>query len=265
MEQENFYTIWYLHSKGEGMLNAKIKAETLKEVVELLHTLVDEVKMNFGKEGLSVKAVDPSHVAMIELSLNKSSFEEYKSSGMELAIELEKLKEVLKLAKPGDVVKLTFDEDKNKLIVEISAFRRFIPLLDIGSISDAKVPSLTHTAKAVINLEALRQGIRGTESVSSHLTIEIKPDMFKLEGESEQDKVEMILYKDKGEVEIEAKESAKSMYALDYFSNVVKAISSSQKVTLNIGKDYPLKMEFEFAEGNGTAKFLLAPRMPDSI
>ncbi|MEM3413872.1 MAG: DNA polymerase sliding clamp, partial [Thermoplasmata archaeon] len=113
------------------MLNAKVKAETLKEVVELLHTLVDEVKMNFGKDGLSVKAVDPSHVAMIELSLNKSSFEEYKSSGMELAIELEKLKEVLKLAKPGDIVKLTYDEDKNKLIVEIAAFRRFIPLLDI--------------------------------------------------------------------------------------------------------------------------------------
>ncbi|MEM3397248.1 MAG: DNA polymerase sliding clamp [Thermoplasmata archaeon] len=247
------------------MLNAKVKAETLKEVVELLHTLVDEVKMNFGKDGLSVKAVDPSHVAMIELSLNKSSFEEYKSSGMELAIELEKLKEVLKLAKPGDIVKLTYDEDKNKLIVEIAAFRRFIPLLDIGSISDAKVPTLTHTAKAVINLESLRQGIRGTESVSSHLMIEIKPDVFKLEGESEQDKVEMLLYKDKGEVEIEAKDTAKSMYALDYFANVVKAISSAQKVTLNIGKDYPLKMEFEFAEGNGIAKFLLAPRMPDTV
>jgi len=247
------------------MLSVKVKAETLKEAVELLHTLVDEVKINFGKEGVNVKAVDPSHVAMIELNINKSAFEEYKSSGTELALELEKLKEVLKLAKPGDMVKLTYDDEKNKLVVELAAFRRFIPLLDIGSLSDVKVPSLTHTAKAVVNLEMLRQGIRGTESVSSHLTIEIKPEMFRLEGESEQDKVEMTLYKDKGEVEIETKEGAKSMYALDYFSNVVKAISSAEKVVLHIGKDYPLKMEFDIAEGNGTAKFLLAPRMPDTI
>ncbi|MGC8913046.1 MAG: DNA polymerase sliding clamp [Thermoplasmata archaeon] len=245
------------------MLNAKIKAETLKEVVELIHTLVDEVKMNFGKSELGVKAVDPSHVAMIYLILKNTGFEEYDSKGLEIGVELEKLKEVLKLAKPGDVVTLKYDEDKNKLVVEISAFKRYIPLLDIASISDAKEPSLTHTAKAVVDVEMLRQGIRGTESVSSHLTIEIKPDTFKLEGEAEQDKVEMVLHKDSGEVEIEAKEPAKSMYALDYFSNVVKAISSAQKVTLHIGKDYPLKMEFEFAGGNGNARFLLAPRMPD--
>jgi proliferating cell nuclear antigen len=246
------------------MLNVKLKADTLKEIVELLHTLVDEVKLNFGKDGLSVKAVDPSRVAMIDLSLSKAAFEEYKSSGVEIGIEVEKLKEILKVARAGDTIKMTYDEEKNKLITEVATFKRYIPLLDLASMSDPKVPSLTHTAKAVVKAEDLRQGIRGTESVSSHITIEIKPDIFKIEGEAEQDRVEMTLSKDKGEVEIDAKENAKSMYALDYFANVMKAISSAEKVTLHIAKDYPLKMEFDIAGGNGSVRFLLAPRMPDT-
>lgn len=44
------------------MFEAKLKSEVLREVVDVISTLVDEAKFNIGKNGIIVKAVDPTHV-----------------------------------------------------------------------------------------------------------------------------------------------------------------------------------------------------------
>src|SRR5206468_8228172 len=61
--------------------------------------------------------------------------------------------------------------------------------------------------------------------------------------------------------ELQSKEAVRSLFPLDYFSNMVKAISSAPTVTLYLGSDYPVKIEFKIAGGKGEVKFLLAPRI----
>ncbi len=53
----------------------------------------------------------------------------------------------------------------------------------------------------------------------------------------------------------------RSLFPLDYFSNMVKSIGSAQSVTLYLGSDYPVKMEFKIAGGKGEVRYLLAPRI----
>jgi proliferating cell nuclear antigen len=60
---------------------------------------------------------------------------------------------------------------------------------------------------------------------------------------------------------LDCKEEVRSLFPLDYFSNMVKAISTAQLVTMRMGNDYPVKMEFSIAEGNGEVTYLLAPRI----
>jgi hypothetical protein len=62
-------------------------------------------------------------------------------------------------------------------------------------------------------------------------------------------------------VELEAGEKTRSMYSLDYFLNMVKAVKSGEDVTLNLGTDYPVKLEFQMADGGGHCVYLLAPRI----
>jgi proliferating cell nuclear antigen len=111
-------------------------------------------------------------------------------------------------------------------------------------------------------MEELRQGIRGTESISDHVTLSLDSEGFRMHSEGETDKVDMLLPKD-GLARLEVKEAVKSMYPLDFFSNMVKSITTSQEVTLHIGNEYPLKIEFAIANGKGDAKFLLAPRVEE--
>ena len=72
------------------MFEARIRAEVLKELVNIVSTLVDEVKIKATPEGLSLKAVDPAHVAMVEANLNKGAFEEYKVEETDLGIDIDK-------------------------------------------------------------------------------------------------------------------------------------------------------------------------------
>jgi proliferating cell nuclear antigen len=53
------------------------------------------------------------------------------------------------------------------------------------------------------------------------------------------------------------------MYPLDFFSSMVKSITSSDEVTLHVGNEYPLKIEFSVASGKGDGRFLLAPRVEE--
>ena len=56
------------------MFKARIKADSLKEFIGTVGSLVDEAKLNVNEDGIQIKAVDPSHVAMIETNLVKSAF-----------------------------------------------------------------------------------------------------------------------------------------------------------------------------------------------
>ncbi|MGH2670768.1 MAG: DNA polymerase sliding clamp, partial [bacterium] len=57
---------------------AKITADIIRTIIDSVGTLVDEVKVRYAKDGITLKAVDPAHVAMVDLTLGKGAFDEYK-------------------------------------------------------------------------------------------------------------------------------------------------------------------------------------------
>jgi len=242
------------------LFEGKVKADVLKEVVDVVSTLVDEAKFNVGKDSITVKAVDPAHVAMVDLTLDRGSFEAYKADEGELGVDLDKMKEILRLAKGGETISISHDEDKNRLVVHVGNTTRRMALVDTAGMSDPKVPSLNLPAKLVVRTEELRQAIRASESISDHIALKASPEGFEIVSEGDTDNVTHMVPKDLLE-ELQAKEAVRSLFPLDYFSNMVKAISSAPTVTLYLGSDYPVKIEFKIAGGKGDVKFLLAPRI----
>lgn len=245
------------------MFEGKVKADVLKEVVDVVSTLVDEAKFNVGKDAITVKAVDPAHVAMVDLTLDRSTFEVYKADEGELGIDMDKMKEILRLAKGGETISVSHDENKNRLVVTVGNTTRRMALVDTAGMSDPKVPSLNLPAKVIVRTDELRQAIRASESISDHIALKASPDGFEIASEGDTDNVSHVVPKDLLE-ELQCKEPVRSLFPLDYFSNMVKAISSAPNVTLYLGSDYPVKMEFKIAGGKGDVKFLLAPRIESS-
>ncbi len=242
------------------MFKATVKAETLKTVLDAVHTLVDEAKIHITPEGLSLKAVDPAHVAMVDLSLGKGAFVSYGADDMELGMDLDKLKDILKLAGSGDEIGLEYKEDSHRLVFKIGHLTRRMALVDTTNMSDPKVPNLNLPNRVTMKAGELQHGIKAAESVSDHIALVAHGDSFQLSADGDTDQVNLAL---SGEdiIKIEAPEESRSLFSLDYFSNMAKAVRSSEAVTLHLGTDYPVKMEFDIADGGGHIMYLLAPRI----
>ena len=241
------------------MLRAKVQAEALKSIIDTTSILVDETKFRISPDGIYLTAVDPAHVGMIDLKLKKEAFEEYEAENIELGIDLDKIKSIMNLTSPKDIVSLTYGKGDKRLTVRINNLTRRISLLDTSGMTDSKIPSLELPAKIVVNTNELAKGIKASEAISDHIIISADTENFELVAEGDTDIVNLTLPKESLTL-LECKEKVKSLFSLDYFSDMVKVIKS-EEVMLYLGTDYPIKLEFDIAEGNGKTTYLLAPRI----
>ena len=53
----------------------------------------------------------------------------------------------------------------------------------------------------------------------------------------------------------------KSLFSIDYFSNMIKPVKSDDPITISMGNDNPIRVDFDIAEKKGHVTYLLAPRI----
>ncbi|MHB8586848.1 MAG: proliferating cell nuclear antigen (pcna) [Thermoplasmatota archaeon] len=242
------------------MLHARCKADVLRNILDATATLVDEAKLSVTPEGVAIKAVDPAHVAMVDLQLRKSAFEEFKADTMELGLDMDKFKEVLKLAGPEDPVEIDYDAEHHRLVLKIGNLVRRMSLVDVSGMTDPKVPKLDLPAHVTVPASELERGIRASEAVSDHVALIVTPEMFELRAEGDTDTVNLTLARTILPA-LKTNEKVRSLFSLDYFTNMVKAAKGSEGVAMNLGNDFPVRLEFDIAGGNGHVTYLLAPRI----
>jgi proliferating cell nuclear antigen len=242
------------------MFKAEIKSETLKGLVNIISTLIDEVKFTITPEGMTLKAVDPAHVAMIELKIGAKAFESYSASETEIGLDLDKVKTVLKLATQGDIIAMEQDEGKGRFVFVIGNVTRSMNLVDTSSMSDPKVPQLTLSASAVMLVDQLQRGIRAAESISDHISLKADKEFFELSCEGDTDDVSLKL-KGSDLESLDVPSKVHSLFPLDYFANILKAVPAGTKVKVELDSDYPVKLVFGLANGEAKVMYLLAPRI----
>ena len=248
------------------MFKARIKADNLKEFIGTVGSLVDEAKLNVNEDGMQIKAVDPSHVAMIEANLIKSAFDSYEADVAEMGIDVDKFKTVLTVAGKEDMVSLEKDDKLNRLVVNIGNLTRAMPLLDTSGMPDPKVPSLDLPAFVSVSVEEISQGLKASKSVSDHIALSTTKDSFRLicEGDN-QNRVDLTLGKEQLEKLISPEETT-SLFSLEYFALMVNSLPPDRILHINLGNDLPVKVDADLAiedltGAQGNVKFLLAPRI----
>ena len=248
------------------MFKARIKADNLKEFIGTVGSLVDEAKLNVNEDGMQIKAVDPSHVAMIEANLIKSAFDSYEADVAEMGIDVDKFKTVLTVAGKEDMVSLEKDDKLNRLIVNIGNLTRAMPLLDTSGMPDPKVPSLDLPAFVSVSVEEISQGLKASKSVSDHIALSTTKDSFRLicEGDN-QNRVDLTLGKEQLEKLVSPEETT-SLFSLEYFALMVNSLPPDRILHINLGTDLPVKVDADLAiedltGAQGNVKFLLAPRI----
>ncbi len=245
------------------MFKAEIKSDTLKGLVNIVSTLIDEVKLVINFEGISLKAMDSSRVAMVEVNMAPGTFESFSADETEIGLDLDKVKDVLKLASSGDIISMEQDEDHGKLVFKVGNITRRMHLLDTSRMNDPKFPQLDLASRISVPIEELQKGIRASESISDHIALTVSNQGFELSCEGDTDSVSLAVPKDKlDSMELpEGDDTYTSMFPLDYFMNLAKAIPSGTSVNIEMDSNFPIKINYVFADGNGEVRYLLAPRI----
>lgn len=90
------------------MFEAKLVDGTiLKRIVDSIKDLVSDVNLDITEEGISLQAMDSSHVALVQLGLNRAGFAEYRSDrNQTIGLSIQNLAKVMRLVNANDSITL---------------------------------------------------------------------------------------------------------------------------------------------------------------
>ncbi len=232
------------------------KPQFLSKTVDIISELVMEVKMKVNEFGLSMVAIDPANVAMVEFKLPKSAFSRFEVEGPEeLGINLDNLKRILKRC--GASGSLILERKENLLNIQIQdrIKRNFtINLIELES-EDKDMPSLEYVASVEMNPVDLIASIEDCVVVSDACSFIINEGKFIIEAKG-MNSARSEFSGDEATIDAE---NCKSRYSLEYLQKFIKTGKIVDKMNIKFSNEHPLRMEFktEHMELN----FILAPRV----
>jgi proliferating cell nuclear antigen len=244
------------------MFKAIVSAETLRATLDSVSVLVDECKIHLDEDGLGIRAVDPANVGMVDLELDASAFEAYEADGGLIGVNLSRLEDIAGMADSGQLVELELDEETRKLHIHIDGLEYTLALIDPDSIrQEPDIPDLDLSAEIVIEGADIDRSVTAADMVSDHIAlgVDATEEQFYVDAEGDTDDVHLELTRE-DLIDLQAGD-AHSLFSLDYLSDMNKAIPKDAEVTVELGEEFPVKMHFEVAEGQGQVTYMLAPRI----
>ncbi|PSP78409.1 DNA polymerase sliding clamp [Halobacteriales archaeon QS_1_68_20] len=244
------------------MFKAIVNAETLGAALDAVGVLVDECKVHLEEEGLRIRAVDPANVGMVDMELDASAFESYEADGELVGVNLARLEDIASMADSGQLVQMELDEETRKLHIQIDGLEYTLALIDPDSIrEEPDIPDLDLPAEIVLEGRNIDRAVTAADMVSDHIALGVDEtdELFYVDAEGDTDDVHFEL----GQEDLISLTPgpAHSLFSLDYLKDMNKAIPKDTEVTVELGEEFPVKMHFEIAEGQGHVTFMLAPRI----
>lgn len=256
-----------------GAFRIAMQTDTWNQVLKILATLVSEARFRWTQNGLKVAAVDPSHVAMYEITVPREVLSENDiGEGTEFTIDI---KGFPKLKNGGTFLMLR--ENSGTLRIVFNEVAQTVKELDYDSVFVPRVPVIdSKEYRATVEIEKIKSFLDAAKSVSDAFRITMSDfGEVMLSARSDSNEVEVRLAKETGLVDMHMSGSAKtvsSLYPLEYVQKLVKAAATVTEINVALRDDYPLdaglklpvtirKDRGHYLPGMIPVRYLLAPRM----
>ena len=172
-----------------------------------------------------------------------------------LGVSLDNLKAVLRRVKAGSVLVMEKEENMLKIIIQDKIRKEFsLALIDVEG-DEKPIPNLNFVSKIEMTSVDFSEAIEDCNVVADSCSFISAPDNFVIQGKGNLNSFKSEF---SDEVNIQAEE-ASSKYSLEYLQKMIKGTKLTDKVVLNFGNDYPLKLEFNTP--GVSLSFILAPRV----
>jgi len=271
------------------MLRVTATTQLMKEIVELLSVVTDEAKMSWGENGVTVIVVDGGMVSMLSATISDACFETYECEPVIIGMELGKMKDLLTLAGPSDLVEIEYDDAVGTISVRVGQVHRLLRGLDTNTMKDSKTPRLKwqEYGGATIDSEKFSRSLRAAKLVGELVDFRIDSKSFGVSVEVEAGEGVNVSFEsgelielapppppsppDNWDEEVEGvwkppqayDGTANGTYSLQYLDPLSRKIASglANDVQVRFRDGHPLRLDWSSNEGGASWAYFLAPRV----
>ncbi len=246
-----------------------------RAATSVLQSIAEDVTFDIDADGIRSRAMDPSHVALVEVSLSSRSFEKYDClRPSRFTVHMEDFSKIVKRADSKESFEITRSSNQSSLQIKIGMghYRKEfeLHLLETDPKS-SPLPKLSFTTRFKMDLYSFYQILTDVSTLSNYLTVVVRSDQVVLSGKGDSGKVEVVLGKNQSgllqEIEILGeRQETRALYNMEYLLKVVKSVTPySDMITFEYASKMPLKMEFLIGKqpGMGKIQYYLAPKIID--
>lgn len=251
---------------SSDLLRCVLPADTLKRIVDAVSELVSEVAIECTSQGMSIIAMDATHVSLVAVTLEATGFLEYScSSDATIGLSLKALQKIAKCAAqddiaiisyntPGDsTLNVFFDSKTSKRCAEFE-----LKLMDIENdalcLPNREPDATTYLPSSEVwnvckDLCTIGDVVRITFGAAS------KSVIFSTSG-------------DIGKASITFKNAMidtdiTNSFSLRYIVSFLKG-ALAKDVAISMSNDFPLEVGFCLPDGLGSVRYFLAPKIDDA-
>ncbi|KAI0810772.1 proliferating cell nuclear antigen, N-terminal domain-containing protein [Irpex lacteus] len=174
------------------MLEAKLsEAAILKRLLDAIKELVTDANFECNEEGITLQAMDNSHVALVAVKLESTGFKKYRCDRpMPLGVNLTSLTKVLKCAKDddtctlkasddGDILSFTYEARNTDRLAEYE-----LKLMDIDS-DTLGIPETEYDARVTMPSSEFGRIVRDLSMLGESVRIEVSKEGVRFASEGE--------------------------------------------------------------------------------
>jgi proliferating cell nuclear antigen len=233
----------------------------LKDSVSIVSEIVTEATLKVTAKGMELVAMDPANVAMVIFNLKKATFSVFNiKEDVNLTLNLNNFKQVLKRIKANDTLTLELEESKLKITLQSSTKRTFhLPLIELEN-TEQRVPDLNFNATIEANSSTLNDAIDDVDVVGESVMFNVSEGMFSISSKGDLSKVAVEMPADETTTISCMGDNIKAKYSIEYLKKIIQGSKLADKVKINLSKDYPLKIEY-IVKDKLDLSFILAPRV----
>lgn len=247
-------------------------AKLMSNISSIISSIVAESSINIAEDGIRIKAFDATRISMIDFFMKKEAFQKYDVKETTIVgLSLETLNTILKTAKANEQLKMSLNDATKRFVIEFQGKnqqRKFaLSLIDIPD--EGNIPDSIHIdfdTNFEVKASFIQQVLKDAEMVSDYLKIRAKEDGIFFGAESDTKEMDTFIEPASEEMITAAFQvtgESEAMYSLDFLSNFLKGIRSSDDVKISFNQEQPIRLIYEI-EDKGHLIYFVAPRIEES-
>jgi proliferating cell nuclear antigen len=238
------------------------EARYWKNCVDSIVSLIDEGSFNISKEGISLKAMDPSGISMISFFIPNKAFAKFEmDKPVSVGLNLENFGKILSSSRAEE--QLVMKEANNKFLVEFigkNSRRRYrLPMIEVKKDAD-KEPKVEFDSVVEVKSDSLKEILKDANLLSTHVGFKTDKESFVVFAKGDAGELEEEHMNNADVIKrINTSKGASATFNLDYLERMISACPSNSTMTLSIKSEEPIKIDYKIGDAN--VSYFLAPYM----